>query len=180
MNYKKIFYAILLIILIVFLIIGNRSLYVKASNSLYVKNISVGTTNYGAGYIFGNIESESQPKIVFRSTDGKIKKDVFVQKIVGNQYYFDRHFVEIDISKEYVFEITTSGSTSVLNLGSNKVIGTYDIYKVSSKDSKITIVKDQYEGTPTVVLKSLNLGTTNYGPKYVYGTIEYTELVNRK
>ena len=60
------------------------------------------------------------------------------------------------------------------------VVGTYDIYKVSNKESKISIAKDEYEGTPTVTLKSFNLGTTNYGPKYVYGTIEYTELVNRK
>lgn len=180
MKYKKVLEFISFIIFTGVLILTFKNSYVEANNMLYVKNISVGTTNYGAGYIFGNIESDSQPKITFKSIDGKIKKDVFVQKIVGNQYYFDRHLVEIDISKEYFFEITNAGSTSTLNLGSNKVIGTYDIYKVSSKDNKIAISKDLYEGTPTVTLKSLNLGTTNYGPKYVYGKIEYTELINRK
>lgn len=180
MNYKKILNSVLGIIFTGILIVVNKNTYVEASNIIYAKNISVGTTNYGAGYIFGNIESDTQPKIVFKSTDDKIKKDVFVQKILGNQYYFDRHLVEIDISKEYVFEITNEDSTSILNLGSNKVLGNYDIYKVSSKDNKIAIEKDEYEGIPTVTLKSLNLGSTNYGPKYVYGKIEYTELVNRK
>lgn len=180
MKHKKIICLIIFIIFIFFFSILIRGSYVKAINIMYAKNISVGITKYGAGYVFGNIESEIQPKIVFRSTDGKIKKDVYVQKISGNQYYFDRHLVEIDISKEYIFEITNGGTTSVLNLGSNKVIGTYDIYKVSSKENKIIIAKDQYEGTPNVILKSFNLGNTNYGPKYVYGTIEYTENVNRK
>lgn len=180
MKYKKFLEFILFIIFTVILFLIFKNSYVEANNMVYIKNISVGTTNYGAGYIFGNIESDSQPKIIFKSTDGKIKKDVFVQKVVGNQYYFDRHLVEIDISKEYVFEITNGGSTSVLNLGSNKAIGTYDIYKVSCKNNKITVAKDLYEGTPTVTLKSLNIGNTNYGAKYVYGKIEYTELVNRK
>lgn len=180
MKYKKIMVFVLFIVFTVILNFINKNSYVKANNYIYAKNISIGTTNYGAGYIYGNFESDNQPKIIFKSTDGKIKKDVFIQKKEGNQYYFDRHFVDIDISKEYVFEVTSGNNTSILNLGSNKVLGTYDIYKVSNKESKISIAKDEYEGTPTVTLKSFNLGTTNYGPKYVYGTIEYTELVNRK
>ena len=180
MNLKKFGGLVLFIIVIVILNFINTKSYVKSNNIIYAEDLSIGTTGYGAGYIYGTFESESQPKIIFKSTDEKIKKDVFIQKIGGSKYYFDRHFVDIDISKEYVFEVISGNNTSILNLGSDKVLGTYDIYKVSNEESKIAIAKDEYEGIPTLTLNSFNLGTTNYGPKYVYGTIKYTELVNRK
>lgn len=180
MKDKKSIIFLIFMVFIGILCFVNKNAYVQANNTIYTKNIAIGTTRYGAGYIYGNIESDVQPKIILKSTDGKIKKDVYIQKIAQNQYYFDRHFVEMDFSKEYVFEITKGNETSILNLGSNRVLGTYNIYKVVNKDNKISISKDEYEGIPTVSLKSLNLGTTRYGAKYVYGTIEYTESINRK
>lgn len=179
MKYKRVFNFMLFVTFVVILILSNNNSYVEAYNTIYANNINVSTTGYGAGYIWGYFDATIHPNIKFKSTDGKIIKDVFVQKISENRYYFDRHFVDIDFSKEYIFEVTDMGSTSILNLGSNRDLGTFDIYKVSCKENKISISKDQYEGIPNVTLKSLNLGTTNYGPKYVYGTIEYSEIVNR-
>ena len=179
MNKKKSIILLIFIILIEMLCIVNKNTYVQANDIVYSKNIAIGTTQYGSGYIYGNIESDIQPKMILKSTDEKVKKDVYIQKIAQNQYYFDRHFVEMDLSKEYVFEITKGNATSTLNLGSNRVLGNYNIYKVVNKDNKISIAKDEYEGIPNVNLKSFNLGTTQYGARYVYGTIEYTESINR-
>ena len=167
--------VIFFVILILCLCMGKVT---YSNNDVVLKSIDIGTTSYGKGYLYGQIETSVEPTIKFKSVDGTIEKEVYVEKRQDNIYYFDRHLVEIDLSKKYVLEVTIGNITKNLNLGSDRVLGTFGDYKVVSENSSISILKNEYEGIPNVTLKNINLGNTSYGAKYIYGNIEYTESID--
>ena len=51
---------------------------------LNLNNLNFGITHYGGGYLYGELYSEVKPNIVFKSTDGEIQKEVYVQS-KGNE-----------------------------------------------------------------------------------------------
>lgn len=179
---KKVIYIFLITtILITMLNSFKVKVYAEDKTSIPIlQSIKVGTTQYGAGYIYGQIKSNVAPQIKFKSTDGKDIKDVYIEKQENNIYYFDRHLVEISMDKNYIFEITIDKTVQNINLGNDRTIGTYGKYKVEVKNNQLKISKDEYKGIPTVTLKTINLGNTAYGAKYIYGTIEYYETVDGK
>lgn len=147
------------------------------------------------GYIFGKIVYKEsingtiksvvdKPIFVFKSIDGTLKEEVYVQKIGNDTYYFDRHiFNSFDKSKEYVFEVKSGDSRNTyseektISLGT-RYLTTINGYRIKTKDNKVYFEPDTYNGMPNVELKSLNVSTTNYGSTYIYGNIIYTELIN--
>lgn len=160
-----------------------------------LKEINWGKIPYDLGYIYGkitykeningNVKSVAEkPILVFKSTDGTIEKEVYVQSIGNDTYYFDRHiFNSFDKTKEYVFEVksgdirNTYNKEKTINLGTKKLTTTNG-YRMMTKENKFYFEKDTYNGVPNVELKSLNVSITSYGSTYIYGNIEYTELVN--
>ena len=88
-----------------------------------------------------------KPKMTLKSTDGKVSLDVFVTATGTNTYYFDRFIEGIDISKEYIFEITSGDSKNVspnksMNvIFKNQTIGKYNSYNLTLKNNKIQFIK---------------------------------------
>lgn len=165
---KKIKIKCIIMVLFYLLIICYGNVFAaKMEKNLTVNYLKLGNTNYGGGYLYGEIVSEKKPNIVFKSADGTIKKDVYIEYRGKNTYYFDRHLVEIDNSKKYIFEINDNNQIYRLNLGSNRNIGIHIDYSVEVNNNEIEI-KDY---TPQIKLNKLNLGKTNYGGAYVYGEL---------
>ena len=159
--------SIIVLLLFLLIICCGASFAVNNEKRITANYLKVGNTNYGGGYLFGEIVSNSKPNIIFKSTDGAIKKEVYVESKGNNIYYFDRHLVEIDFSKRYVFEITDNNQTYRLNLGKNRSIGIHIDYSVEVNNNEIEI-KDYI---PQINLNNLNLGKTNYGGAYIYGEL---------
>lgn len=168
--------------------------YVGEPN-IELKELTWGKIPYDLGYIYGKIvykekvngtlkSSTDKPTIVFKATDGSLEKEVYVQSLGNDTYYFDRHiFNSFDKTKEYVFEIksgdirNTYNTKKTINLGTRKLT-TANEYRILTKDNKVYFEKDTYNGAPNAELKKLNVSVTNYGSTYIYGNIEYTELIN--
>ena len=148
--------------------------------NINLRSLNLGKTHYGGAYIYGEITAEKEPNIVFKSTDGQIIKDVYIEAKGNNVYYFDRHLVEIDTSKKYIFEASFGKSTKNIPLGNNRQLGIINEQKVEIKNNEILISKYEYIGVPTIDLKDINLGTTAKGSKYIYGHIEYYETENNE
>lgn len=146
--------------------------------SISLKSLNLGKTSYGGGYIYGEMTSEYHPNIIFKSVDGKIKKEVYLEYRGNNKYYFDRHLVELPLGNNYVFEVRIGKSVQNIKLGSNRVLGVQDGKKVTIKNNQLELVKYEYNAIPKVNLKNINLGTTASKSKYIYGEIEYYELEN--
>ena len=162
MKSNKLIYIILFVVCFISIFYMNYS--VNAQTTYNVNNFKMGKTSYGGGYICGEIVSAKKPNIIFKSTDGKIKKEVYIQKIGDNRYYFDRHLVEIDFSKAYIFEVDQKYK---INLGSNRILGKHIDYQVQISNSEIKLI----DYIPTISLKNLNIGKTSYGGGYIYGEI---------
>ena len=143
-----------------------------------LNSLNVGKTGYGGAYIYGELEAEQFPKITFKSTDGKIEKDVYVKRIEDKKYYFDRHLVEIDFDKQYLFQVSIGKSTQKISLGANRELGTIVNTSVSINNNAIIVKEYQYIGIPYVKTINFDLGTTQSGSKYIYGKIEYYEKEN--
>ena len=179
---KKVNYIVLIItfLYIIANLFYSRAYAANETSTLMLESIKVGKTQYGAGYIYGQIKSDVTPQIKFKSTDGMDIKEVYIEKQENNIYYFDRHLVGISLDKNYIFEITIDKKVQNINLGNDRTIGTYDKYKVEAKNNQLKISKNEYKGIPTCVIKTISLGDTQYGQKYIYGTMEYYESVDGK
>lgn len=160
-----------------------------------LKELNFGKTSNGLGYIYGKIvykeiingtkvSSQDKPILVFKSADGKVQNEVYVERLGNDTYYFDRHiFNSLDKTKEYTFDVKPGDVRNTYNKEKNITLGTKKLatagdYRVLTKDNKVYFEKDTYNGTPNALLKSLSMSTTSYGSTYIYGNIEYTEIIN--
>ena len=127
------------------------------------------------------------PDVVLKSTDGTITRYCYVRQISGNTYYFDQIINGIDISKEYIMEISSSDSN---NLSTNKTqlvnlskftssLGRYEDKSVVIKDNKLTFEPYTYIGNLNTELYQFNKGEQN-GAAYVSGEIVVVEWVDGK
>ena len=79
------------------------------------------------------------PKITLESTDGKVKKSVYVQKN-GNKYYFDFPMDKLDFSKKYILKIKSGNSNNTykaqnLSICNEFIAATSKIYVTSNKNT---------------------------------------------
>ncbi len=162
-----------------------------------LNTLKVSKDNY---YIQGKIvavewvEGESNiprqtPVMRLKSTDGTVNKKCFVKQESGNTYYFDLSIKNIDMSKEYILEVSSENEN---NLSENKVqqvdlrkfpesIGKCQNDKVlKNKDNKLFFEDYTYVGNLNSELKQFNLGIGANNATYVSGKIVVVEWVDGK
>ena len=135
-----------------------------------------------------NIPRET-PVIKLKSTDGTVTKECFVEQESGNTYYFDKSIKNLDMTKEYILELSSENEN---NLSENKIeqvnlsalpesIGRCQKDKVlKNKDSKLFFEDYTYVGNLNTELKQFNLGIGAGNASYVSGEIVVVEWVEGK
>ena len=134
-----------------------------------------------------NVPREN-PVMKLKSTDGTVNKKCFVKQESGNTYYFDLSIKNIDMSKEYILEVSSENEN---NLSENKVqkvnlsslpenIGRCQNDKVlKNKDSKLLFEDYTYIGNINSELVQFNVAKSG-GAEYVSGELIYVEWVDGK
>lgn len=170
----------------------------KYSGDVFIELNEVSLNTSGSRqYISGNItykeflngeelEVNKLPKIALKSIDGEIKKDAYVAKVEKNKYYFDRFLEGLDYSKQYIMEVECGNDNNQsqikkwnINFGT-RTLGEYNSkYIITTYQDKISFNKIPYNPQKIANLKELNMATNKYGT-YIYGKIEYKEIVNGK
>ena len=125
------------------------------------------------------------PSIKLISTDGKSTIDCYVEQKSGNTFYFDIWLSNLDSSKQYKIEISTTDRVNVPvhytvrpNLGPSRGIGEDNTHYYSIKDNEIDIELMQYVGdinSEIVSLNTLKVAENNY---YIQGKIIAVEWVD--
>ena len=125
------------------------------------------------------------PSIKLISTDGKSTIDCYVEQKSGNTFYFDIWLSNLDSSKQYKIEISTTDRVNVPvhytvrpNLWPSRGIGEDNTHYYSIKDNEIDIELMQYVGdinSEIVSLNTLKVAENNY---YIQGKIIAVEWVD--
>ena len=150
-------------------IYGSKKMITKNNRLSFIENIYIGdinselkkltlNKNSNSSYISGEIVvvewidgkstvPSKTPIMKMKSTDGKVSLDIFVTATGTNTYYFDRFIDGIDMSKDYVIEISSGNSNNisankVMNLYfvdefKNKILGQYNSKQILLEDNKI-------------------------------------------
>ena len=161
-------------------------------------NVGIGAGN--ATYVSGEIVvvewingvstvPEVAPTMRFKSTDGTVNMEVYVNATGTNTYYFDRFIEGIDTSKEYYFEVESGDSRNVSEYRkvnvyytntkfNNTVVGDYHDRKIKLSGDKIIFEEDTYVGNLNTELKQFNVGIGENNATYVSGEIVVVEWVD--
>lgn len=97
------------------------------------------------------------PKITLESTDGKVKKSVYVQKN-GNKYYFDFPMNKLDFSKKYVLKIKSGNSGNKAKAQTLSVVN--EFIPIANKHIYVTLNKNNISLSKTYSSK-LKCDSTN-------------------
>ena len=126
------------------------------------------------------------PIINLKSVDGEITYSFWVRPLEGNQYYFDGYINDINLEKEYVFEVVCNNP---YNISNNKIVNAYSpseislgLYeeeaKVYFRDSKLVFDIQTYIGDIATNLNSLTLAQNEKGETYLKGEVVVTEWLD--
>ena len=125
------------------------------------------------------------PNIKLVSTDGKSTVNCFVSQVWGNTYYFDIWLNELDSSKQYKIEVSTTDKvnvpvhyTVIPNLGTSKGIGEDNTYYYSIKDNAINIETKEYIGDLNSEIISLKTSKVSNDDYYIQGEIIAVEWID--
>ena len=128
---------------------------------------------------------KTTPKILLKSTDNTVSRNMFVTATGSNTYYFDIFIDGMDLTKEYIIEISSGDSRNVSPNKSmnavlkNQTLGAYSSYNIILSNNKITFKKDTYIGNINSEIKSFKLAKDSKKNNYVYGEIVVVEWINR-
>ena len=127
------------------------------------------------------------PSIKLKSTDGKSIINCYVSQKSGNTYYFDIKLANINSSKEYKIEVSTTDKVNIpvnhtMNptLGKNRTLGEDKLYYYSIENKLLKVKGKQYVGNINSELKTFKVDKNNKGATYVSGEIVVVEWVNGK
>ena len=160
-------------------------------------SFGIANTAKGNSYIYGNLVyvewvngvstvPEKNPIITLESEDGTSVRNLYVNQISGNTYYFDGYIDGIDTSKKYYIKTASGDSKNIstnqkVTLNFSNKTGKYSNYAYDinlNSDRTITLNKNVYYGNATNEVTQFNLTNTARGYSYIYGQVIYIEWVN--
>ncbi len=121
------------------------------------------------------------PKLILKSTDGTIRREMYIAHLEGLNYYYDVFIDGLDLYKQYEIEATLTNED---NIGTRKTqiaklptktLGIFQGRTIITEDNKI---KPTYKGDINTDVKTINLSKNEAGRNYIYGEILIAEWID--
>ena len=164
-----------------------------------LKNIEVNKSSNGNTYIMGSIyiaewvgndcrTPRNTPVMTFKSTDGTVKKEMYVQYNGNNiEYYFDRNIEDIDTTKEYYIEVKLSSDKNIapeeskiqeVRIPNKTLKENFKGKTIKVTNNKIRFSDGNYKGTINTTLNEVKLVQNSKGENYISGYVDIGEYIN--
>ncbi len=156
-----------------------------------LKEIKLAKNNKGT-YLSGNMliaewknniayVPNTLPKLILKSTDGTIRREMYIAHLEGLNYYYDVFIDGLDLYKQYEIEATLTNED---NIGTRKTqiaklptktLGIFQGRTIITENNKI---KPTYKGDINTDVKTINLSKNEAGRNYIYGEILIAEWID--